>query len=56
MPLREIAMRSGFYSTRHLMRAFQRAHRMGPSAYRRKKTVPASVPPKRPSTRARRKR
>ncbi len=37
LPLREIAMRSGFYSTRHLMRAFQRAHRVGPTEYRRRK-------------------
>jgi AraC-like DNA-binding protein len=36
LPLREIAMRSGFYSTRHLMRTFQRAHHAGPTAYRRK--------------------
>lgn len=37
LPLREVAMRSGFYSTRQLMRTFQRVHRLGPSAYRRKK-------------------
>jgi AraC-like DNA-binding protein len=54
MPLREIAMRSGFYSTRHLMRTFQRVHHMGPSEYRRKKTVPASSPATRRSTRPRR--
>jgi AraC-like DNA-binding protein len=36
LPLREIAMRSGFYSTRHLMRTFQRVHRVGPSEYRRR--------------------
>jgi transcriptional regulator GlxA family with amidase domain len=42
LPLREIAMRSGFYSTRHLMRTFQRVHRVGPSEYRRRKvTTPA---------------
>jgi len=38
LPLREVAMRSGFYSTRHLMRTFQRAHRVGPTEYRRRKT------------------
>jgi AraC-like DNA-binding protein len=38
LPLREVAMRSGFYSTRHLMRTFQRVHRVGPSEYRRQKT------------------
>jgi AraC-like DNA-binding protein len=43
LPLREVAMRSGFYSTRHLMRTFQRAHRVGPSEYRRRK---ASAPVK----------
>jgi AraC-like DNA-binding protein len=37
LPLREIAMRSGFYSTRHLMRTFQRVHRVGPAAFRRRK-------------------
>jgi AraC-like DNA-binding protein len=42
LPLHEIAMRSGFYSTRHLMRAFQRVHRVGPSTYRRR-----PVPPRR---------
>ena len=41
LPLREVAMRSGFYSTRHLMRTFQRTHRVGPSEYRRRKTSPA---------------
>jgi AraC-like DNA-binding protein len=41
LPLREIAMRSGFYSTRHLMRTFQRVHRIGPAAYRRKKAAAA---------------
>ncbi len=44
LPLREIAMRSGFYSTRHLMRTFQRVHRLGPSEYRRQKTVASSRP------------
>jgi AraC-like DNA-binding protein len=43
LPLREIAMRSGFYSTRHLMRTFQRVHRLGPSEYRRKKTASAAA-------------
>ncbi len=38
LPLREVAMRSGFYSTRHLMRTFQRVHRIGPTAYRRKRS------------------
>jgi AraC-like DNA-binding protein len=37
MPLREIAMRSGFYSERQLMRTFQRVHRTNPSHYRRRK-------------------
>lgn len=40
LPLREVAMRSGFYSTRHLMRTFQRVHRLGPSEYRRRKATP----------------
>ena len=40
LPLREIAMRSGFYSERHLMRTFQRLHHRNPSHYRR------SRPPK----------
>ncbi len=35
LPLREIAMRSGFYSERHLMRAFQRVYGTNPSRYRR---------------------
>ena len=39
LPLREVAMRSGFYSERHLMRTFQRVHRVGPAAYRRQKMV-----------------
>ncbi len=38
LPLREIAMRSGFYSERHLMRTFQRLHGLSPSQYRRRKT------------------
>ncbi|HEX4139649.1 MAG TPA: helix-turn-helix domain-containing protein [Candidatus Methylacidiphilales bacterium] len=38
LPLREVAMRSGFYSTRHLMRTFQRVHRLGPTEYRRRRT------------------
>ena len=37
LPLREIAMRSGFYSERHLLRTFQRIHRLNPSQYRRRK-------------------
>jgi AraC-like DNA-binding protein len=35
LPLSEIAMRSGFYSERHLMRTFQRVHALSPSQYRR---------------------
>jgi AraC family transcriptional regulator of arabinose operon len=35
LPLREIAMRSGFYSSQHLMRTFQRLHGITPSEYRR---------------------
>ena len=35
LPLREIAMRSGFYSERHLMRNFQRLLGSNPSQYRR---------------------
>jgi len=35
LPLREIAMRSGFYSERHLMRTFQRVHGLAPSQYRK---------------------
>jgi AraC-like DNA-binding protein len=42
LPLREIAMRSGFYSTRHLMRTFQRVHHVGPSQYRRRKSTTRS--------------
>jgi len=42
LPLREVAMRSGFYSTRHLMRTFQRVHRVGPSEYRRRKASSTS--------------
>ncbi len=38
LPLREIAMRSGFYSERHLMRTFQRIHGLSPSQYRKKAT------------------
>ena len=41
LPLREIAMRSGFYSERHLMRTFQRVHGFSPSQYRRRKGVVA---------------
>jgi transcriptional regulator GlxA family with amidase domain len=39
LPLREIAMRSGFYSERHLLRTFQRVHGVSPSRYRRKKSL-----------------
>ncbi len=35
LPLREVAIRAGFYSTRHLMRTFQRAHETSPSQFRR---------------------
>ena len=35
LPLREISMRSGFYSSQHLMRTFQRLHGISPSEYRR---------------------
>lgn len=38
LPLGEIAMRSGFYSARHLMRTFQRVYGVNPSGYRRRKT------------------
>jgi transcriptional regulator GlxA family with amidase domain len=41
LPLREVAMRSGFYSARHLMRTFQRIHHVGPAAYRRRKAAAA---------------
>jgi AraC-like DNA-binding protein len=34
LPLSEVALRSGFYSDRHLMRAFQRAHGQSPSNWR----------------------
>ena len=37
LPLREIAMRSGFYSARHLMRTLQRVHGANPSEYRQRK-------------------
>lgn len=56
LPLREIAMRSGFYSTRHLMRTFQRVHRLGPAEYRRKKTAPAKSAEPRPRASRRQKR
>jgi len=42
IPLREVAMRSGFYSTRHLMRTFQRVFGVGLSEYRRKETMPSA--------------
>lgn len=35
LPLREISMRSGFYSSQHLMRTFQRLHGLSPTDYRR---------------------
>jgi AraC-like DNA-binding protein len=35
LPLREISMRSGFYSSQHLMRTFQRLHHVSPSEFRR---------------------
>jgi len=38
LPLSEIAMRSGFYSDRHLMRAFQRAYGQSPSTFRRRRS------------------
>jgi len=37
LPLSEIALRSGFYSDRHLMRAFQRLHGNSPSNWRQKR-------------------
>jgi AraC family transcriptional regulator of arabinose operon len=37
LPVQEIAMRSGFYSARHLMRTFQRVHRANPSEFRQRK-------------------
>jgi len=39
LPLSEVALRSGFYSARHLMRAFQRAHGKSPSIWRRKRVT-----------------
>ncbi len=36
LPLAEVAMRSGFYSVRHMMRTFQRVHGKNPSEYRRR--------------------
>jgi len=45
LPLSEIAMRSGFYSARHLMRAFQRTYRQSPSSFRaRRKGAKGSAP------------
>jgi AraC-like DNA-binding protein len=44
LPLREIALRSGFYSARHLMRTFQRVHRIAPAAYRRRKAAARRQP------------
>jgi transcriptional regulator GlxA family with amidase domain len=35
LPLREVALRSGFYSARHLMRTFQRVHGRSPSRLRK---------------------
>lgn len=37
LPLEEVALRSGFYSMRHLLRTFQRAHKQNPSEFRRRK-------------------
>jgi AraC-like DNA-binding protein len=37
LPLGEISMRSGFYSSQHLMRTFQRLHGISPTEYRRTK-------------------
>ncbi|MEI9998096.1 MAG: helix-turn-helix domain-containing protein [Verrucomicrobiota bacterium] len=36
LPLHEVAMRSGFYSARHLMRTFQRVHGTAPSQVRQR--------------------
>ncbi len=36
LPLAEIAYRSGFYSTRHFLRAFQRSYNENPTAHRRR--------------------
>jgi len=37
LPLSEVALRSGFYSARHLMRAFQRAYGQSPSIFRQRR-------------------
>ena len=34
LPLGEVAVRSGFYSVRHLVRTFQRAYGKSPSQFR----------------------
>jgi AraC-like DNA-binding protein len=38
LPLSEIAMRSGFYSARHLMRAFRRTYGQSPSTFRSRRS------------------
>jgi len=40
LPVKEVALRTGFYSARHLMKAFTRAYRQTPQQYRRRKTKP----------------
>jgi AraC-like DNA-binding protein len=45
LPLKEIAMRSGFYSARHLMRAFQRTHGQSPSTFRSRRDRGKPTPP-----------
>jgi AraC family transcriptional regulator len=37
LPLKEVAVRTGFYSARHLMKAFLRAHGETPQQYRKRK-------------------
>ncbi len=37
LPLSEVALRSGFYSARHLMRAFQRTYGQSPSDFRNRR-------------------
>jgi len=37
LPLKEVALRTGFYSARHLMKAFMRLHGETPHRYRRRK-------------------
>lgn len=38
LPVREVALRTGFYSARHLMKSFARAHGETPQQYRHRKT------------------